>query len=295
MHVDGFRFDLASVLSRDEDGQPSPAAADHLGHRDRPGPRRHEAHRRGVGRGRPVPGRLVRGRPLGRVERAVPRRRALVRQERPRQGAAAVAQRLLGSPDIYAHLEPRAPEDHQLRHLPRRVHAQRRGLLRPQAQRGERRGQPRRQRRQPAAGTAASRARPTTRRSRRCASARSGTCWRSSCWPSACRCCTMGDEVRRTQLRQQQRLLPGQRSSSWFDWALVERTPTCCAFCQGLIAGRRRPRRCSALPDRRDARRAARGGRGWSWHGAGSASPTSATTSRIHRPGAVGRARRRST
>ena len=50
MHVDGFRFDLASVLSRDEDGNPLAAAADHLGHRHRPGPGRHEADRRGLGR-----------------------------------------------------------------------------------------------------------------------------------------------------------------------------------------------------------------------------------------------------
>ena len=40
MHVDGFRFDLAAVLSRDEDGRPDGRPADHLGHRDGPGPRR---------------------------------------------------------------------------------------------------------------------------------------------------------------------------------------------------------------------------------------------------------------
>ena len=43
----------------------------------------------------------------------------------------------------------RAGAERQLRHLPRRLHAQRPGLLRPQAQRGQRRGQPRRRRRQP--------------------------------------------------------------------------------------------------------------------------------------------------
>ena len=167
-------------------GARSPAA-DHLGHRDGPGPGRHEAHRRGVGRRRPVPGRLVRRRPLDRVERALPGRRPVVRQERPGQGvggrpAPARPARHLRTP------RARAPEDDQLRDLPRRVHAQRRRLVRPQAQRGERRGQPRRQRRQRVAGTAASKGRPTTRRSRRSARARCGTCWRSSCWRWASRC-----------------------------------------------------------------------------------------------------------
>ena len=42
MHVDGFRFDLASVLSRDETGRPLAEPARPLGHRSRirswPGP-----------------------------------------------------------------------------------------------------------------------------------------------------------------------------------------------------------------------------------------------------------------
>ncbi len=70
---------------------PGPAAADHLGHRDRPGPRRHQAHRRGVGRGRPVPGGVVRRRSLDRVERPLPRRRARVREERSGQGVGGRA------------------------------------------------------------------------------------------------------------------------------------------------------------------------------------------------------------
>ena len=84
--------------------RPGAPAADHLGHRDRPDPRRHEAHRRGVGRGRPVPGRVVRGRPLGRVERPLPRRRPLVRQGRPGQGVGRRPAPARVSPDIYEHL-----------------------------------------------------------------------------------------------------------------------------------------------------------------------------------------------
>ena len=56
--------------------------------------------------GRPVPGRLVRRRPLGRVERPVPRRRAVVRQGRSRQGLGHRATRLLGEP---RHLRPARP------------------------------------------------------------------------------------------------------------------------------------------------------------------------------------------
>ncbi len=51
MHVDGFRFDLASILSRD--GEPTGA----LGHRNRSSAKRHQAHRRGMGCLGPLSGR----------------------------------------------------------------------------------------------------------------------------------------------------------------------------------------------------------------------------------------------
>ena len=57
-----------------------------------------------------------------------------------------MAQRLQGSPDLYA--GPRAHRIDQLHHRPRRLHAQRSGLLQRQAQRGQRRRQPRRRQRQ---------------------------------------------------------------------------------------------------------------------------------------------------
>ena len=50
----------------------------------------------------------------------------------------------------------------QLRHRARRVHAARPGVVQPQAQRGQRRGQPRRHRPQPVLEPRRSRARPTT-------------------------------------------------------------------------------------------------------------------------------------
>ena len=62
------------------------------------------------------------------------------------------------------------------------------------------------------AGTAASRARPTTRRSTRSARSRSRTSPRSCFLSQGVPMFVAGDEVGRTQQRQQQRLLPGQRA-----------------------------------------------------------------------------------
>ena len=73
MHVDGFRFDLASILERDESGNLMPNPPVLVGYRVRSGAGGHEAHRRGLGRGRPVPGGQLRRRQLEGVERAVPR------------------------------------------------------------------------------------------------------------------------------------------------------------------------------------------------------------------------------
>mgnify|MGYP001641978420 CR=1 FL=1 len=131
------------------------------GHGHRPAALGRQAHRRALGRG---PGRLAdRGvpRPLPRLERPLPRHGALLlaggrvrddpgpaRLGRARPGHAPGRQR--------RHVQPRgvpgrarAPGERQLRHRPRRLHAARPGQLRPQEQPGQRRGQPRRHRRQP--------------------------------------------------------------------------------------------------------------------------------------------------
>ena len=84
MHVDGFRFDEGSILARGEDGAPLVASAGHLADRARRRARRHQADRRSVGRRRPVSGRALSRRPLGRVERPLSRRRSQVRQRRSR-------------------------------------------------------------------------------------------------------------------------------------------------------------------------------------------------------------------
>ena len=85
MHVDGFRFDEGSILSprrRTARRWTYPPVLWHIELADDAG--RHEDHRRGVGRRRPLPGRLLPGLPLGRVERPLPRRHPALRQGRPR-------------------------------------------------------------------------------------------------------------------------------------------------------------------------------------------------------------------
>ena len=102
-HVDGFRFDLASILSRDRNGE---SAAQSAGGRiDRRGSPagRHEDHRRSLGRRRRVSGGHVRQPALGRMERPLPRRRApLLARRRASAGrdghAAGRFERFVSSP-----------------------------------------------------------------------------------------------------------------------------------------------------------------------------------------------------
>ncbi len=148
MHVDGFRFDLASILSRGAGRQPDGRPAGPLAHRARQRAVRHEDHRRGLGRGRPVPGRLLPGLPLGRVERPLPRRHPGLREGRQghrQQGRGPDRRQRRHLPGG----RRAADQQHQLHHRPRRLHAQRPGLVQRQAQRGQRREQQRRHQRQP--------------------------------------------------------------------------------------------------------------------------------------------------
>ena len=172
MHVDGFRFDLASILSRDSAGDRAAESAGAVGHRIRSGPGRHQADRRGVGCGRAVSGGQLRRRRLEGMERPLSRRRARFLPRR-RQDALRPIRRPAGrQPRSLRAQGARARAKRQLRDLSRRLHAQRPGLLQREAQRSQRRGQPRRQRRQPELELRRRRPDATTRRSRRCATAR---------------------------------------------------------------------------------------------------------------------------
>ena len=155
MHVDGFRFDLASILGRGRDGEvlPNPPLLEAIA--GRPGDGRREAHRRGVGRGRALPGgQLPELGPLGGVEREVPRRRAPLREERPGHDAAP-RHAARGKPRPLRGQGPRPVALDQLPDQPRRLHPGRPRLLQRQAQLGERGRQHRRARATTCPGTAA--------------------------------------------------------------------------------------------------------------------------------------------
>ena len=129
---------------RERCGPAQSTAAGGAGRRSDPGD--DQTHRRGLGRRRPLPGRQLSGlRAVGRMERALPRLSPQVPQGRPGTGRrdGQPAGRLAG-PVRHAG----AGSVGQLRHLPRRLHPGRPGQLQRQAQRGQRRGQPRRRHRQ---------------------------------------------------------------------------------------------------------------------------------------------------
>ena len=147
-----------------------------------------------------------------------------------RRGAAAatLAARLTGSADLFDH-RGRRPWATRSISSPRTTASRCRtwSQLQRQAQRGQRRGQPRR--RQPTTCQLELRRRGADRRSgdpRRCAARRSATCWPRCCFAQGVPMLLAGDEIGRTPERQQQRLLPGQRdvAGSTGRWRTPERT-----------------------------------------------------------------------
>ena len=147
---------------------------------------------------------------LGGMERQVPRHRArlLARRRARRQ---ALAPRLCASRRYLQSSRPAALGQRQLHHRARRLHAQRPRHLQRKAQRGERRGQPRRRLRTTAPGTAASKG-PTDDAEinalRRAADAQHSG--------DAAALARHADDAGRRRVRahaagQQQCLLPGQR------------------------------------------------------------------------------------
>ena len=102
-HVDGFRFDLASILGQGPErrahGQSAPARIAGV----RSDPRQMQAHRRGVGRGRHVPGRVVSlPRDAGRSGTASTATTCGSSLQGDAAVVGGVAQRLQGSPDLYS-------------------------------------------------------------------------------------------------------------------------------------------------------------------------------------------------
>ena len=126
-HVDGFRFDLASILSRDRNGELVPNPPRGRDDRRRPAAGRHEDHRRGVGRGR-APTRWASFGSLrwaewnGRYRDDV---RRFWRGDPDMIGRAGHAAGRLERP-VPGQRTAAVPQ-HQLHHLARRLHAQRPG------------------------------------------------------------------------------------------------------------------------------------------------------------------------
>ena len=168
-----------------------------------------QADRRAVGPGRRrLPGRQLSA-GLDRVERQVPRRRALLLERRRRPGRRA---RLppVGLERSLRAQRARPDGEHQLRHRARRLHAARPRELQREAQRGERRGQPRRRVAQPELEL---RRRGPDRRSRDQGSARAAEA-QPPRHPALLAGRAHAARRRRAGThagREQQRLLPGQR------------------------------------------------------------------------------------
>ena len=163
-HVDGFRFDLASILSRDRDGDlvPNPPVVESIAEDPL------LADTKIIAEAWDAAGAYQVGTfgsiALGRMERPLSRRRAAASGAAIRDMIGPLATRLAGSSDLYQAERPAAVSQHQLHHLARRLHAQRPGQLQRQAQRGQRRGQPRRRQQQLTATTTASKGRRAARR-----------------------------------------------------------------------------------------------------------------------------------
>ena len=104
--------------------------------------------------------------------------------------------------------------------------------LRRQAQRGQRRGQPRRRRRQPLVELRRRGRDRRRRRSTRCGPAGAEPDGHAAAVAPACRC-SRGRRARPHPGRQQQRLLPGQRTVSWLSWNATATPAKCMGWCGG--------------------------------------------------------------
>ena len=217
MHVDGFRFDLAATLARQFHEVDRLSAFFDLVQQDpvvSPG----QADRRAVGRRRGrLPGRQLPA-AVDRVERQVPRHRARLlarraaharrvrlpahRLVRPLPGRRPPPARVASTSSPRTTASPCAtwsPTTTSTTRPTARTTATARATTGP--------------------GTAASRARPTTRRSSRCAPGSSATSSPRCCSRRACRCSLHGDELGRTQGGNNNAYCQ-DNELAWVDWEL---------------------------------------------------------------------------
>ena len=219
MHVDGFRFDLATTLTRqDGDAEMHSAFLDLMP--PGPGARAGQDDRRAVGH-RGLPGRRLPGRLVG-VERQVPRRRARVLA-----GAGDVLGDVRRSASSAARTSTRPTAARRCRSV-NFVTAhdgftlRRPDLVRREAQRGQRRGQQRRRERQ-----------HVVQRRRRGPDRRRGRATTTATASAATSSATLllsagvpmilgGDEIGRTQGGNNNAYCQDDEIS-WFDWATADR------------------------------------------------------------------------
>ena len=143
MHVDGFRFDLAAILQRDDAGQPirnPPVLWDIESDPALAGTKL-------IAEAWDAAGLYEVGSFVGDSWKEWNGRfrddvRSFLRGDEGFVGY--FADRLLGSPAIYGHEEREVEQSVNYRHMPRRIYAQRPRLVQPQTQRSERGRQPRR-------------------------------------------------------------------------------------------------------------------------------------------------------
>ncbi len=259
MHVDGFRFDLASVLARGEDGRPMYHAPGTLEHRVLRGRSltRASSPRPGTPAGSTrwatFPGfrwAEWNGRYRDSVRRFVRGDVGLVGE---------IAYRVVGQQRPLRQRRPAAHQQHQLRHLSRRLHAARPGELQPAPQRRQRRGQSRRDGGELQLELRRRRVRQTTRQvlalRRRLARNHLAVLMLSQGVPML----LAGDEVLRTQ-RGNNNAYCQDNEIAWFDWSLVERHADFLRYTRELIRLRRRHSslRRAALSHRRARQRPGR-------------------------------------
>ena len=123
MHVDGFRFDLASILARDASGHPLPNPPVLWDIESDPA----LAGTKLIAEAWDAAGLYQVGSFVGDAWREWNGRfrddvRDFFRGERG--SVRRVADRLVGSPEIYGHKRPRGRAEHQFRDVPRRLHSQ---------------------------------------------------------------------------------------------------------------------------------------------------------------------------
>ena len=119
MHVDGFRFDLASILSRDEGGQPMASPPILWDIESDPVLANVKLIAEALGCGGLYQVGTFVGDSWKEWNGKIPRRRPAFLKGRQRRRHARLAYRLSGSPDVYPAGGARSGAEHQLRHLPR--------------------------------------------------------------------------------------------------------------------------------------------------------------------------------